>query len=188
MNWSIHYEKLIRKRRLERSEGYTESHHIHPISQGGPDIPANRVRLTAKEHFLAHLLLAKMNPDHDGLIRAAFLMSNRKKYGSRKYSWLKEKHSQMMSKIRQGKALSAATRNKMSRVRRGKLKSEEHSKNISEGLKIFMTSLKGIAQKQKSSLNRKVTNATILICPHCSKEGKSSGMRRWHFDHCEVFE
>ena len=39
---------------------YTESHHILPRSLGGADVPDNLVYLTAREHFIAHLLLSKM--------------------------------------------------------------------------------------------------------------------------------
>lgn len=39
---------------------YTEKHHIIPRSMGGDDVAENLVKLTAKEHFVAHLLLVKM--------------------------------------------------------------------------------------------------------------------------------
>ena len=39
---------------------YTENHHIIPKCMGGPDTKDNLVRLTAKEHYVAHLLLTKM--------------------------------------------------------------------------------------------------------------------------------
>jgi hypothetical protein len=39
---------------------YTESHHIIPKSLSGPNSKNNLVILTAKEHFICHLLLTKM--------------------------------------------------------------------------------------------------------------------------------
>jgi hypothetical protein len=39
---------------------YTEKHHIIPKCMEGPDTKDNLVRLTAKEHYVAHLLLTKM--------------------------------------------------------------------------------------------------------------------------------
>lgn len=39
---------------------YTEVHHSIPTSLGGPNIPTNRVELTAREHFICHWLLVKM--------------------------------------------------------------------------------------------------------------------------------
>ena len=58
------YNSLIAKRQIEvlqkTKELYTESHHIVPRSLGGTDDSDNLVRLTAKEHFVAHCLLARM--------------------------------------------------------------------------------------------------------------------------------
>jgi len=39
---------------------YTEKHHIIPKSLGGDNSKDNLVKLTAKEHFICHLLLPKM--------------------------------------------------------------------------------------------------------------------------------
>lgn len=58
------YKSLIEKRQkqvLKKSkELYTELHHILPRSLGGADECENLVRLTAREHFVAHCLLARM--------------------------------------------------------------------------------------------------------------------------------
>jgi len=40
-------------------EGYCEAHHITPKSMSGSDDDSNLVNLTAREHFIAHYLLAK---------------------------------------------------------------------------------------------------------------------------------
>lgn len=58
------YESLISKRQLSPyKEGYYEKHHIIPRSMGGKDTADNIVYLTAREHFIAHLLLSKMFPE-----------------------------------------------------------------------------------------------------------------------------
>ena len=41
-----------------------EKHHIRPKSEGGSDDETNLVNLTAREHYVAHLLLAKIYDDH----------------------------------------------------------------------------------------------------------------------------
>ena len=41
-------------------EGYSETHHIIPKAMGGPNSKSNLVRLTARQHFVAHRLLTKM--------------------------------------------------------------------------------------------------------------------------------
>ena len=40
------------------SDGYFELHHITPKAAGGTNDSSNLVKLTAREHFLCHLLLA----------------------------------------------------------------------------------------------------------------------------------
>lgn len=40
--------------------GGVEEHHIVPLHAGGSDDPVNRVFLTAREHYFAHLLLMKI--------------------------------------------------------------------------------------------------------------------------------
>lgn len=44
-------------------EEYGEVHHIVPIAEGGSDDASNKVRLSAREHYIAHLLLAKIYDD-----------------------------------------------------------------------------------------------------------------------------
>ena len=60
---------------------YYELHHILPKSLGGLDTNENLVMLTLREHFICHLLLAKMYPDstieHDKMMCAILYLSNR---------------------------------------------------------------------------------------------------------------
>lgn len=90
MNYQRHYDALIQKA-LNRSkpEGYTEKHHIVPRSMGGSDDPANLVILTAREHCMAHVLLAKI---HGGKMWAAamYMMGKFKILSSRTYARTRE--------------------------------------------------------------------------------------------------
>ena len=66
MNYSIIYENLINKcvtRNWSKKSApcYTEKHHIKPKCLGGDNSANNLVCLTAKEHYIAHLLLAKIH-------------------------------------------------------------------------------------------------------------------------------
>lgn len=57
------YFSIIDRTRLEsrdKSSAYYECHHIIPRSMGGTNSLKNRVLLTAREHFICHLLLTKM--------------------------------------------------------------------------------------------------------------------------------
>jgi len=65
MNYSKIYDDLVKKRKrdllLKDKSIYTELHHIIPKSFGGNNSDNNLVRFTAKEHFIAHLLLYKIH-------------------------------------------------------------------------------------------------------------------------------
>lgn len=58
--YSRWYEALVTKAQNRTIDGYVESHHIIPRSFGGNDGKANLVKLTAREHYIAHALLWKM--------------------------------------------------------------------------------------------------------------------------------
>ena len=62
MNYRKVYGDLIaRCRDRDHVDGYSEIHHIVPKSLGGHKTdPSNLVSLTAREHFIAHFLLAKI--------------------------------------------------------------------------------------------------------------------------------
>ena len=54
------YDALMAKARARNSlNGYSERHHIKPKSLGGSDVRSNIVRLTYREHYLAHWMLTK---------------------------------------------------------------------------------------------------------------------------------
>lgn len=97
------YEALM-ARAVERDgiDGYVERHHIRPKSLF-PDLkddPSNIVILTAREHFIAHLLLAKI---HGGVMAfAAHSMALNGRYGARRYAWFREEAAVYMSEVRKG--------------------------------------------------------------------------------------
>lgn len=103
-----YYNELIekaQKRSLKNS--YFETHHIIPRCLGGSNDKDNLVDLTAREHYVAHLLLVKIYPNEYGLVKAANMMStfsefNNERIKNRRYSWLKEKFSLAMSVAQQG--------------------------------------------------------------------------------------
>lgn len=100
MNYHTHYSRLIERATGRDLTGYSERHHIVPRCMGGSECPDNLVRLTAREHFVAHQLLVKMHPEVRGLIFAANRMTHSAKgrsFGNRKYAWLRERHAIAMS-------------------------------------------------------------------------------------------
>lgn len=54
------YYAIIESAKATTHDCYTEFHHIIPRSLGGSNAKSNLVRLTARQHFVCHLLLVKM--------------------------------------------------------------------------------------------------------------------------------
>lgn len=77
MNYFLAYQRLIDKAKVRVCvDGYVERHHVLPRALGGSDDSSNLVALTAREHFVAHVLLAKI---HGGILwQAVILMSGGK--------------------------------------------------------------------------------------------------------------
>ena len=75
MDYKKHYNNLIISRFdikdqrtiLKKTGEYFEHHHIIPKSQGGNNSPNNIVLLTAREHFIAHWLLMRSNPNKSNI-------------------------------------------------------------------------------------------------------------------------
>ena len=63
MNYLRIYYQLIAKAAGRPESVIYEKHHIVPRGLNGPDIAANIIYLTPKEHVVAHHLLAKAYPD-----------------------------------------------------------------------------------------------------------------------------
>lgn len=102
--YSKHYIALIESRKSRSITGYTEKHHIVPKSLGGTNDKDNLVRLTAREHYIAHLLLVKavQDPKHKikmGLALHKLIHGNNATYvkSARMYQLIKEIHSESAS-------------------------------------------------------------------------------------------
>ena len=131
MNYLIIYENLINNRKQNIPESYVEKHHIIPKCLGGTNDKENIVKFTAREHFIAHQLLAKIYKT-EGLIYAAFRMSSNKKYGSKQYAWLKELRSINLTKKQLGTHRSEETKKKLSEINTGNIRSEESKQKQSK--------------------------------------------------------
>jgi hypothetical protein len=104
VNYEKIYSNLITLRRNEPTTGYTENHHILPKSLGGTDTPGNRVRLTGREHWVAHLLLHKIHKKPQ-TIHACHMMAMRCEErgiptikSSRMYQRIREEQAKLASR------------------------------------------------------------------------------------------
>ncbi len=86
MEYKKIYNQIIKRAQNRTLEGYKERHHILPKCLGGGDEEENLVDLTAREHFLCHMLLCEIYPNNRDLWYALFLMSiNKNKREGQKY-------------------------------------------------------------------------------------------------------
>lgn len=148
--------------RFACGEEYHERHHIIPKCLDGTDDNDNLIDLFAREHFIAHKLLAEENPDNKKLILAWHMMTNVKTNCQQRYQVTPEEYekariaySQMItgennpSKSEEtrrkksesikgqknhnyGKPRSESTRKKISEAHKGKVLSNETRQKISQ--------------------------------------------------------
>ena len=136
MNYKEIYNSLI-KRGVERvlpKGTYFEKHHIVPKCMEGTNLPENLVKLTAREHFIAHQLLVKIYPNEPKLVFAAKMMTvdtNGERVGNRMYEWLCIKYAAETSKLVKGRIVSPETRRKMSETTKLRMNTPESKAKVS---------------------------------------------------------
>ena len=133
-------------------ETYTEKHHIIPKSLGGLNNKDNLVKLTAKEHRLAHILLPRMtiDPLHTKsmwyalwmMLRTKNVNQQRKISKGSAFEIAKIKVAENSSQLHKGKTVSKETREKLSKScqgrpspNKGKAMSEEQKQKMSATIK-----------------------------------------------------
>jgi len=176
MDYKKHYELLISTRQKFHDERktlrthrkqqnaknrtfltYFENHHILPKCLGGTNDNENLILLTAREHYIAHYLLAKIYPDA-GLAQAIWKMTYSGNYvnvGSLSYSRERKKyiekftgkgspcygvpktgeHRTKLSIANLGKKHSPLTKTKISEARKGIKFTNSHKQKISNSMK-----------------------------------------------------
>ena len=80
------YESLINKAKNRTYDiEYFENHHIIPRCFGGSDKTSNIVKLSYREHYLAHWLLVKIQTDYHKKLQmsCAFLLMSKSNNGKR---------------------------------------------------------------------------------------------------------
>ncbi len=117
MDYSRIYSLLVNRAKNRLLDGYSEKHHIIPKCMGGSESPDNIVELTAREHYLAHWMLAKWHKTYKLIFAWRSMAMNPlgKRYTSHSFKYGKEAWAREM-----------ADRN------RGVKFSPEHIKNLSD--------------------------------------------------------
>ena len=119
MNYQRIYNAIIDRARKRNFVGYSERHHATPRCLRGSNDPTNIVRLTGKEHFIAHALLTRIYPNEVKLRFAFNMMSvispSQERIFSRLFETNRIKLSVDLSNIHRGRIVSQETRELKSR-------------------------------------------------------------------------
>jgi len=156
MKYENIYSQIVERAKHRVLEGYKETHHITPRCMGGTDEKDNLVDLTDREHFICHLLLTRIYPEHKGLRLAIWNMCNAKrsyqgryKPNSRLYEMIRTEYRELIKGENHpsyGRKNSDEVRQKMSQIAKrrfennpgtfkGRTHSEETRKKLSNNMK-----------------------------------------------------
>jgi hypothetical protein len=146
--YKVWHDNIITKAKNRTLEGYKEIHHILPRCLGGKDKKSNLVALTAKEHFIIHILLCKFSI---GIAKRKMLYA----------------HKAMSYYIKEGRNYKIGSR--IAEKLRKELKfSPEHIENLRKshtGLKHTEEQKRKIGLKSKGNkhcLGKKATEETLV--------------------------
>lgn len=195
--YSKWYYTLIQRAasRIQDNSTYYETHHIVPKSLGGDDSRENLVCLTAKEHFVCHLLLTKMvdgRPMYQ-MIKALHMMTISSRHQNRitgsKYQILKIKAAQAHSILTKGRPKhSPETRLRMSLAAKGrpgpnlgkKLTPEQSQRRSEQIRKAFADGSRSVSEETKAKISKsntgqKRTNETKIKMSESARKRPARG-------------
>jgi hypothetical protein len=156
MNYERIYNQIIERAKNRILVGYKETHHIIPRCMGGTNEKDNLVDLTAREHFMCHLLLTRIHPTHKGLRLAIWNMCNTKRSYQGRYKPNGRLYEMIRTEYREhikgenhpsyGRKNSDEVKQKMSEIAKerfknnsgtfkGRTHSEETRKKLSDNMK-----------------------------------------------------
>ena len=180
MKYQEIYNNLINRALCRISEGYVEKHHIVPRCLGGTDAKENIVSLYPEEHYLAHLLLCKINKGNSKLLYAAMNMTsgsmiNNGKRNNKAYGWLRRQYAESMSGDnnpnrrdpeiqkkaalkRVGQKRTEETKARMSAAQKGRIFTEETKRNMAEAAK----NRPPISEETRTKLKSRTPNKGML--------------------------
>lgn len=127
MNYKNIYENFIksRKSKIFLENDYYETHHILPKSLGGTNDLENLIKLTARDHYFAHMLLARFAGPKMKLALMWFVYGTNRHGGGCKHV----PNSNKIGKMREDANIAKSI------LMTGRIISEEHRQKISKSSK-----------------------------------------------------
>lgn len=197
------YFGIISSAKQKPSTGYTEKHHIIPRCMKGSDKNDNLVKLTAKQHFICHLLLIKMVEDKMILSKlkyAAILLSKDYTISSRIYEmirgnivqdseWVKKRTSQRIGKKHSQSAIIKLTKSAKDRhviyVSCVSCKTTTNYGNYIKNHNGQCRKYRGPAWNTGKTMPTKGSVLEKIKCKYCDKLADNGNLSRWHNNNCK---
>lgn len=174
--------------------GYVEQHHIFPKGMGGNNNCENIVILTAREHFICHLLLSKMvilSVDRKKMVYALLMLSKcnnqnqQRRISSSTYERIKKDLSVLSSGENNhffGKTHTADSRKKIGEKSKGRIPSQDTRKKMSDshvGRPPNLEAAKRGALTRIANGNNRHTEQTKMTIS-LSRLGSKTGVPAWN--------
>lgn len=209
MDYKKVYDSIITRAENRQLEGYGEKHHIIPKCLGGSNRKENLVKLTAKEHWISHLLLVEIYPEYPKLKLAIRMMmvkginQERKVITSgRQFERLRIQAAKAHSSLMLGVSKAPFTkehRDNISKAKlgkpganKGKALTKEHRANIGLASKGRISGDKNpmrnkeVLDKHPALFNNENNPSKIKTqCPHCKTLSGKGNYSRWHGNSCK---
>jgi len=142
------HDNIIARGKNRKLTGYKEKHHIIPKSLGGNNSKENLVELTAREHFLVHMLLCKFTTGKAKMkmsycFHAMCTFKNAKRYN--------KVNSRLVEKIRSNFKFTKEHRQKLSKAQIGNKRAVGNKNNL--GRKFSKETKLKMSESQKGNKN-----------------------------------
>jgi hypothetical protein len=147
----------------EAPREYTELHHIFPRCMGGGNAIINLVRLTYREHFLAHWLLTKMTigAARTKMLYALSAMKKRHPCGMRIVAgWQYAIARRAAQEAGKAQIYTPERNAKISATLKGRVRPAEHSAAISKAKKGYRWRQDSLAKRSATMTGRKQSSAS----------------------------
>lgn len=181
MNYIRLYNSIIVNAKFrEKPDCYCEKHHIVPKCLGGTNEESNLVILTAREHFIVHHLLYKIYPNNNKIFFALSAMNMVKRWNNSSVERYKPKlTSKQYEQLRIKRSIF------VSKFFKGKQKSKEHCKHISEAVK---RNPRKLTEEQRKNLSNSLKK--VVHTPEWNKK-VSDGVKKFYEkprspEHCKA--
>jgi hypothetical protein len=168
------YEALMARAVGRIVDCYTEKHHIVPRCLGGPNTTENIVRLTGREHVMAHKLLVRMYPGNLKLWTAVMLMGRVKMPKARATAREREEFARLRREFR----YSDEAKVKMSESAKKRGRNGQKTE-FQQG---FVPWNKGLKSWRREYSHSEETLAKMRVTQQANREAQSARMKQWWAD------